>query len=133
MTSRDLERLMWADACEMLDRAERLRRQFFRPAAGSRACVWEPPVDVYQTADTLWLVVAMPGVPPEAIEVSVQGSELVVQGDRALPPVARAGSVRRLEIPHGHFERRLALPPGSYRLAERHWQDGCLFLGLQIA
>ncbi|UEX79827.1 Hsp20/alpha crystallin family protein [Spiribacter halobius] len=133
MTSRDLERLMWADACEMLDRAERLRRQFFRPASGAATSVWEPPVDVYQSADTVWLVVAMPGVSPEAIEVSVRGSELVVSGERALPAVARAGSVRRLEIPHGRFERRLTLPPGTYRLAERYWEDGCLFLGLQIA
>jgi hypothetical protein len=42
---------MWADACEMLARAERLHRQFFEPgrATASRLPVWQPPADVLET------------------------------------------------------------------------------------
>ena len=55
MSNRDPARLMRAEACEMLDRANRLQRQFFRPRSDA---AWEPPVDVYETARDLWIVVA---------------------------------------------------------------------------
>ena len=124
---------MWAEACEMLERAERLQRSFFRPGRAARASVWEPPVDVYEDADGLWLVIAMPGADSESIDVRVEGSELVVRARRHLPPAAHHGAVRRLEIPHGCFQRRIGLPAGSYRLQRREWLDGCLYLALHYA
>lgn len=133
MPSRDLEQLMWAEACETLDRAERLQRQFFRPGHGTRLPVWEPPVDLYETPDGLWLVVAMPGADASSIDVTVEGANLIVRGERQLPRAAHAGVIHRVEIPHGRFERRLPLPAGSYRLTERDWRDGCLYLGLRFA
>lgn len=132
MASSDLERLMWAEACEMLDRAERLQRQFFRPGQRQRVAVWEPPVDVYETPGRVWLVIAMPGASADTIEVVVEGAEFVVRAERHLPRVAHAGRMHRVEIPHGRFERRLRLPAGHYRLAEREWRDGCLYLSLTV-
>ena len=42
-------RWMWAEACEALERAERMHREFFRPVRSvSRAPAWEPPVDVLE-------------------------------------------------------------------------------------
>lgn len=133
MPSRDLERLMWAQACEMLDRAERLQRSFFRPGSSQGPATWEPPVDLYEAADGFWLVVAMPGVDPASVDVLVEQNVLVVRAYRPLPPAAHAGAVLRLEIPQGRFERRLPLPPGDYVLQEREWLNGCLYLGLRYA
>ena len=46
MPTRDLERWMWAEACSMLDQAERLQRQFFDPPGrGGPARAWQPPVE----------------------------------------------------------------------------------------
>jgi len=39
--------------------------------------------------------------------------------------------VHRLEIPHGRFERRVALPPGSYEVERKELVNGCLLLGLK--
>ena len=41
---------MWAQACELIDQAERMHRQFFRLAARRRGArpSWEPPVDVFE-------------------------------------------------------------------------------------
>ncbi len=133
MASRDLEQLMWAEACEMLDRAERLHRQFFRPGRRARTPVWEPPVDIYQADHGFWLVVAMPGATAESIHVSVEDADLVIRAERRLPAAAHRGAVHRLEIPHGRFERRVPLPPGDYRLGERQWVDGCLHLAIEFA
>ena len=65
--TRDPRNLMWAEACALLDRAEQLHRQFFEPArAGTRLARWEPPIDVFETEQQLRIIVALPGVAPEA-------------------------------------------------------------------
>ena len=54
---------MWIQACEVLDHAEKLQRQFLRyTGPGVDAAVWEPPVDVHETNDGLSLQFALPGV-----------------------------------------------------------------------
>jgi HSP20 family protein len=127
MSSRKPPLSMWADACELLDRAERLQRQFFHPG---RAAAWEPPVDVYETARDLWVVVALPGVGAAQLEIAVADGAVIVAGERRLPAEARA-TIHRLEIPHGRFERRIALPAGRYELDRRDLADGCLVIGLR--
>jgi HSP20 family molecular chaperone IbpA len=123
---------MWAQALDMIDEANRLQRRFFevtvRPEAAPK---WEPPVDIFESADELWLFYALPGVAAEQIEVRLEGAELVVRGDRQLPPVAHITSIRRLELPHGRFERRIALPAGRYDLIARSVDHGCLVIGLR--
>jgi HSP20 family molecular chaperone IbpA len=122
---------MWAEACELLDRAERLQRQFFRPGSAAARAAWEPPVDVFETAAALWIVVALPGVGAEQIEVRFDGSSIVVAGERRLPVQGRAAVLYRLEIPHGRFERRIELPPGRFRVGNRDLVNGCLVLSLE--
>jgi hypothetical protein len=39
--------------------------------------------------------------------------------------------VRRLEIPQGFFERRIALATGRYELLESSLRDGCLVLRIR--
>jgi HSP20 family molecular chaperone IbpA len=121
---------MWAEACEMLDQVERLQRQFFRPSGAPARPAWEPPVDVFETDDTLRIVTALPGVAAEDVRIVAENGALTVTGERR---VAResAGTILRLEIPYGHFERRLALPPGRYELLDHHLRDGCLTLQLR--
>jgi HSP20 family molecular chaperone IbpA len=123
---------MWARACEMLDRAERLQRQFFQPsvAAGQRAA-WEPPIDLFETEEALWVVVALPGVDPQAVELVLDGGDLMVVGVRALPAELRGAVIRRMEIPAGRFQRRIPLPPGRFQLLQRSFSHGCLVVGLQ--
>ena len=132
MRSRDPKQWMWAEALQMMDEANRLQRRFFevtvRPDAAPR---WEPPVDIFESADELWLFHALPGVTAEQIEVVLEGAELVVRGERRLPPVAHTTSIRRLELPHGRFERRTTLPAGRYDLIARSVDHGCLVIGLR--
>lgn len=131
MPSRDLERWMWAEACSMLDQAERLQRQFFDPP-GRRGAghAWQPPVDVYQAGAELVIMAALPGVTAERLEVGIDGAMLVIAGERRLPAALRDHQVQRLEIPRGRFERRLRLPPGVYQIDRLELSHGCLLLVL---
>ena len=62
---------MWGEALSMLDRAQRLQRQFFTHAN----VAWEPPVDIVETGDTLQMHVALPGVSADAITVALDPPE----------------------------------------------------------
>ena len=132
MPPHDTGTWMWAQACEMLERAERLHRQFFqlgRSQAGRTT--WEPPCDIFETECELWILAALPGVGPGDLQVTIEGGALTVTGERPLPVDLRGATVHRLEIPHGHFERRIALPPGRVEIGRRELLNGCLFLSLR--
>lgn len=122
---------MWAEACELLEQAERLQRQFFRPAGEALRPAWEPPVDIFETDEDLWISVALPGVEPEDVRIVIQDRTLTVAGQRPLPVESRAGMIHRVEIPHGRFERRIVLPVGRFELRRRDLSNGCLTLSLR--
>ncbi|MCC7325179.1 MAG: Hsp20/alpha crystallin family protein [Burkholderiales bacterium] len=123
---------MWAQACDMIDQAERMHRQFFRLASSEHAqAVWEPPVDVFEDAAEVVIVVALPGVPSERIEISTAPGMLVVRARRSLPLAASEHAVRQLEIPYGYFERRIRLPDARLESGTQELVNGCLLLRLR--
>ena len=130
---RDMRDWMWAEALELLERAERGNRSAYRPGPvrSQRAACWEPPVDMFETESAVWIQVALPGVMPDRVQVAVEGDTLVVTGERPLPLPHGAGTIHRLEMPYGRFERRIGLPPGSYELGRRDLALGCLTLTLR--
>jgi HSP20 family molecular chaperone IbpA len=122
---------MWAEACAMLERVEHMHRQFFRPGlAGTQAAAWQPPIDVFETADDLRIVVALPGVEIQDIDLAVEQDVLVISGIRHLPAVARGAAIQRLEIPYGRFERQVRMPAGRFELGHPELAHGCLFIAL---
>jgi HSP20 family protein len=123
---------MWIHACEVLVKAERLQRQFFQPSASPRAlAIWEPPVDVFEDDGEIVIVVAMPGVAAERVQVTHEAGTLVVRGVRPLSLSGSRHRVRQLEIPYGAFERRIPLPPGRLEIGSPALVQGCLTLRLR--
>ena len=128
MTRRISSPWMWGDAVDLLEQAERLQRQFFRLAGEGVRARWEPPVDVFADGDEILVEVALPGVPSDSIELVCAPGELIVRGERRLPRRLASAAIQRLEIPHGRFERRLALPAGTWQLTGQDLANGCLQL-----
>jgi HSP20 family molecular chaperone IbpA len=126
MSKSQLDALMWADACAAMERAERLRRQFFHHGAPH----WEAPIDVFETEEALLILVALPGVELDSITVNLNAGALIVCGERPPPPELRNARILRMEIPYGHFERRIELPPLPFQISGRHLANGCLMLQL---
>jgi HSP20 family molecular chaperone IbpA len=129
MAARELEALMWAQACEAIERAQRLHRQFFHRSHAMP--YWEAPCDIFETDRTLTIVIALPGVEPPAITVSLSAGVLIVSGERPLPQEAERAKIHRMEIPHGRFERRIELPPARFEISGRHLANGCLMVLLR--
>lgn len=112
----------------MLDRAERLQRQFFTHAA----VAWEPPVDVHENDEGLVVQVALPGVAADSITIGIDPSGVSVSALRAFPCRSETTHVHRIEIPYGRFERHIGLPLGDpyvpLELSAKHLADGMLTL-----
>src|SRR5687768_1512797 len=119
---------MWGEALSMLDRAQRLHRQFFTHAA----VAWEPPVDIVEAGDALLVHVALPGVSPDAVTIVLDPAGISISALRAFTCRNEDGHIHRIEIPYGRFERQIGLPLGDpftpLELVEKTLQDGILTL-----
>ena len=122
---------MWDEAVQLLEHADRLHRQFFQlEDRRLDSPSWAPPVDVFETEDQLLIIAALPGVSSEQLLVSIEEGAVVIRGRRSLLVPDERAAIRRLEIPYGQFERRIALPAGRFRTGQRLLKDGCLMLAL---
>ena len=133
MPRNDPRRWMLSEAVEALMRADRMHREVFQLRETTTRPAWEPPVDVIETDEHVLIFIALPGVAMERVEAAIEGATLVVSGRRVLPPQLRTAIIHRLELPQGHFERRVPLPAGLYDDIARSVQDGCLLISLRKA
>ncbi len=123
---------MWAQACDLIEQADRMHRRFFRLASSAATqAVWEPPVDVFEDEREVVVVIALPGVLAERVEISTEPGALLVRAERSIPFAGLRLAVRRLEIPYGHFERRIPLPAGRLTAGTPELIHGCLVLRLR--
>jgi HSP20 family protein len=132
MSSRNPTDWMWAQAIDLLDQAERMHRQFFRLTASERKqAVWEPPIDVFEDEREVIVIVALPGVAADSVEVTIEAQTLVVRAHSPLPFAGSRRAVRQLEIPYGYFERRITLPDVRLETGTPELVDGCLILRMR--
>lgn len=122
---------MWAEACELLEQAQRLQRQFFGLGriVAAQPC-WEPPVDIVSYEAEVRITIALPGVPADRVAVHIDRNRVLVKGVRPLPLDGHTLAVHRLEIPYGSFQRQILLMSDGYHLLEQISRDGCLLLRL---
>lgn len=132
MRTRNPTGWMWQEAVDLLDQAERMHRQFFQLGAPQRAHpVWEPPVNVFEDGREITVIVALPGVADENIDVKLEGATLLVRAESRVPCGGAGCEIRRLEIPYGTFERRIQFPGARLEAGTREYRNGCLVLTLR--
>jgi HSP20 family protein len=73
---------------------------------------WWPAVESWASEDQLHVRVALPGVDPKDVELSVTDNVLTLRGERKAHSESRDGSYYLREFSQGAFERSLALPEG---------------------
>jgi HSP20 family protein len=122
---------MWSQACGLLDEADFMHRQFFRLAAsGQTRAAWEPPVDVLEDGENITVIVALPGVSADCVEIVHEAGTLIIRAERRIPFAGSGVALRRIEIPYGYFERRIQLPRYGLDEVRSELRDGCLILKL---
>jgi len=110
------ELVRWNPAREMTslrDAMDRLfEESFLRPgwfgAPDPQAAAM--PMDIYETADNIVVKVAVPGVKPEDIEVTITGELLTIKGETKTEEKVEKENYLRQERRYGSFCRQVTLP-----------------------
>lgn len=72
---------------------------------------WTPAVDIREESDRFVISADVPGVDPEAIEVTMEKGMLTIKGERKSESRdERENGYRRVERAYGTFYRRFSLP-----------------------
>ncbi len=91
------------------------------------ARMWEPAIDVYETAKEVVVLVELAGVKQDEIEIKVDGNTLVIRGERKEAPLRSKRTYYQMEIHRGPFERGILLPTTiDPEKAKASYEDGLL-------
>lgn len=71
---------------------------------------WLPLLDVYETEKEIIVKVDLPEIEQNTIQVSVDGAELTILGQRAFPKGIEQEKFYRMERFYGNFSRNIILP-----------------------
>ena len=77
---------------------------------GLTAGMWNPPVDVYETKDSIVLKADLPDVKKEEVDISVEGNVLTLRGERKREKEVKEKDFYRMERSYGAFSRSFTLP-----------------------
>ena len=75
---------------------------------GMSEAVWRPPTDVYETDDSVVVVVEIAGLSDGDYTVTLNGRTLLISGERRDP--AERLAYQQMEIRHGRFRTQVHLP-----------------------
>ncbi|MBT3336726.1 MAG: Hsp20/alpha crystallin family protein [Anaerolineae bacterium] len=88
-----------------------------------RSKVWSPPTDMYEIEDAYIIRMEIAGMREEDFTVSVEGSFLVISGNR--PDVQERRAYHQMEIRCGRFSSAVSLPgPVDLENANAAYEDG---------
>jgi HSP20 family protein len=131
----------WDPLRDLLTLQERMNRLFeesllrgrpHEPALESGS--WSPLADVYETPESFVVLVELPGLSQDDVELQVDADQLVVRGERRMGVKTRPESFHRMERSYGYFSRTFPLPEDvdPARLTAQ-FRDGLLRLDLPKA
>jgi HSP20 family protein len=88
---------------------------------------WVPPVDIYETKESLILNVELPGVTKENLALEVKDNTLTLKGEKKLEKDIKEESYHRMERTYGSFMRAFTLPSTvQQEKVKARFKDGVL-------
>jgi HSP20 family protein len=94
---------------------------------GSDLAAWRPLLDIYERDNSIVIVIELPGIDQEHINVTVENGMLRVTGHRPKRMPDSTRHVHQMEIPYGPFARHVRLPRSTnLDRIEAQYEDGFL-------
>jgi len=88
---------------------------------------WSPPVDIFETEESVIIQAELPGIARENISVEVRDNTLSIKGEKRFDKRMHQENVHRLERFRGPFQRTFTLPDTvRYDKIRARLQDGIL-------
>ncbi len=81
-----------------------------KPPSVHFARMWEPAVDVYETATEVVVLVELAGVKESDIEIVVNDNSVLIRGQRKEGALREKRKYYQMEIHRGPFQRSILLP-----------------------
>lgn len=108
---------------------DRMLSSLLLPDNGQPPALWRPPTDVYETQDSVVILVEIAGMDPDKIQVDFSDKILRVRGRRE--DKLRRAAAHCLEVQYGEFASEVYLP-GEYDLdaIDAEYNDGFLAITL---
>ncbi|AKJ63312.1 Hsp20/alpha crystallin family protein [Kiritimatiella glycovorans] len=127
--------MFWLDYRDPFDSMERFRDDMNRLLSGyGRAGAVFPPVNMWTGEDEAVIAAEVPGVAPEDMDLTVQGNELTISGERKAHEPREGAQLHRRERLSGSFSRRIHLPYEVEReKVSAEYRDGILKITLPRA
>ncbi len=104
----------WDPFKDLLFLQERVSQIFdealLRYRSGTSNSTWSPPVDVYETEDSIVFKAELPGVDIESVDVEIQENTLTLRGERRFDKNLNEENYHMMERSYGTFHRVFNLP-----------------------
>ncbi|MBI4949804.1 MAG: Hsp20/alpha crystallin family protein [Deltaproteobacteria bacterium] len=101
---------------DLLFLQERMSRIFdeallkYKGCSGMAGGMWYPPVDIYETEESVVLKAELPGVDRNNVSIEVNENTLTLKGERRLEKNLSEENYHRMERLYGTFQRVFSLP-----------------------
>jgi HSP20 family protein len=103
--------------------------QSMNPMFSFSQATWKPQLDIYETAEKIYITAEVPGVDKDLLELEVNPRAIRISGKRQGSPPAPNGRYRLAEIQYGPFERILYLraPVDTEKITAKY-KNGFLYI-----
>ena len=109
--------IRWDPFREISTLQERMNRLFSEMARRSPVAeeemiqgAWIPPVDIFETGDSIVIKAELPGISKEDITLEVKENTLTIKGEKKFEKDVKEESYHRVERSYGAFQRAFSLP-----------------------
>ena len=111
-------------------RMEKMLENIFdemRPTRFAAEKVWKPPVDIYETAEEVIVLVEVAGMNKKDIAVTLDNNVLKISGVRPDYSPAAKNRIHQMEIDYGKFERMMKITiPIDTEKTSAYYKEGFL-------
>jgi HSP20 family protein len=110
---------------------EALGRTWGGGEEGLSNSVWMPPVDVFESGESIVLKADLPDVKKDEVDISIENNTLTLKGERKMEKETTEKNFYRMERSYGTFTRSFTLPPTiAPEKVEASFENGVLTITL---
>ena len=109
--------IRWDPFREISSLQDRMNRLFSEVARRSPVAeeemvqgAWVPPVDIFETGDSIVIRAELPGISKEDIALEVKDNTLSIKGEKKFEKDIKEENYHRVERSYGAFQRAFSLP-----------------------